>query len=57
VRPDEREDELFGNPPILLIRWDEPLGFIARTDCRGRYRFPEKHQPILEQFGFKPQID
>lgn len=57
VRPDEQEDELFGSPTILLIRGDEPLGFIRRADCRDGYRLPEKYQPILDQFAFKPQID
>jgi co-chaperonin GroES (HSP10) len=54
VRKDESEDELYHNPAICLIRGDEPLGFIRRADCKGRYRLPKKYEEIVKQFGFKP---
>lgn len=53
-RPDESEDELFHNPTIILIRGDEPLGYIRRKDCKGKHRLPKEHEELIKKFGFKP---
>lgn len=50
-RPDEREDELFSSPCILLIRGDEPLFFIRMRDCVGKTKLPEKFLPLIKKLN------
>jgi co-chaperonin GroES (HSP10) len=54
VRKDESEDEIFSDPSIILIRGNEPVAFIRREDCEGRYKLPKKHLEIVEKYGHKP---
>jgi len=53
-RPNEEEDEIYHNPSICLIRGDEPLAFIRRVDCKGKYRLPEGFEDIVRKFGYAP---
>ena len=51
VRPDESEDEISQDPVTVLVRDDEPVGFIAREDCGGPYELSEEHATYIEQYG------